>query len=165
MTGLGQMQQAAEAHATHNRWRRLRGEAWVSLRVWGSPLPHSAACADWAVQGQRLGLTDGSAEEGGSGSEGLCPPNGPTPDGRAKPEGVGAAGPLLNWKVTAWNQNLCGNLTAKTLHPRGWCRLSSFQLDPSSPRTQPDANEPCCCCGGSASLSSCWGPSHRSRHP
>lgn len=68
----------------------------------------------------------GSAEEEGSGSEGLCPPNVPTPDGRAKPEGLGEVGSPLNWKVTAWRQNLCGDVTAKTPHPRGWCR--PFQL-------------------------------------
>lgn len=54
----------------------------------GPPLPCSWACADWAVQGQRLGLTDGILQRKRVlRMRGLCPPSVPIPDGRARLEG------------------------------------------------------------------------------
>lgn len=106
----------------------------------------------------------GSAEGEGPGREGLCPPNIPTPDGRAEPEegGGGRAPPELEGR--SLETESLWKLKCQDPPPQGLVQaFPAFNLTPPLHR-QPDANEPSCC-RGSASLSSCWGPSHRSRHP
>lgn len=98
------------------------------LGAGASPLP-SPTLLPVNLEGQ--GLTDGIFQRNSVlRVRGLCPLSVPTPDGKAGPECCGEAGGGARWREApsgtgrSWpqRQNLCGNLTPKTLHPRAWRR-------------------------------------------